>query len=239
MVPMVVGGKVLGALEVSEADTPRHFTTEETGLCTTLGQQAAAAINNARLYRQLQDQKKTIELQATTDGLTGLFNHRHFFERLRAEVTRARRYGLVLSLLMLDLDDFKSVNDRFGHPAGDEVLHAVSDVIRGQLRQNLDIPARYGGEEFAVILPHTGTQESDADFADGARTTGERIRRAVAEMELPLTHDGEPMHITASVGLAMLPTHADDADELVSKADQALYQAKRAGKDRVEVFTRA
>lgn len=239
MVPMVVGGKVLGALEVSEADTPRHFTTEETGLCTTLGQQAAAAINNARLYRQLQDQKKTIEFQATTDGLTGLFNHRHFFERLRAEVTRARRYGLVLSLLMLDLDDFKSVNDRFGHPAGDEVLHRVSDVIRGQLRQNLDIPARYGGEEFAVILPHTGTQESDADFADGARTTGERIRRAIAEMELPLTQDGEPMHITASVGLAMLPTHADDADELVSKADQALYQAKRAGKDRVEVFTRA
>ena len=156
---------------------------------------------------------------------------------MRAEVTRARRYGLVLSLLMIDLDDFKRVNDRFGHPAGDQVLRAVSDVLRGQLRQNLDIPARYGGEEFAVILPHTGTLESAADLADGARATGERIRRAIAEMKLPLSQDGPPMHITASVGLAMLPAHAADADDLVSKADQALYQAKRTGRDRVEIFS--
>lgn len=237
MVPLVVGDDLVGALEVSEADTPRHFTADETALCTALGEQAAAAIRNAHLYRQLQDQKKTIELQATTDGLTGLFNYRHFFDRLRAEVTRARRYGLVLSLLMIDLDDFKRVNDRFGHPAGDQVLCAVSDVLRGQLRQNLDIPARHGGEEFAVILPHTGTLESAADLADGARATGERIRRAIAEMKLPLSQDGPPMHITASVGLAMLPAHAADADDLVSKADQALYQAKRTGKDRVEVFS--
>lgn len=237
MVPMIVGGDVVGTLEVGEADTPRHFTIDETALCTALGEQAAAAFRNARLYRQLQDQKKTIELQATTDGLTGLFNHRHFFERLRAEVTRARRYGLVLSLLMLDLDDFKHVNDRFGHPAGDQVLRAVSDVLCAQLRHDLDIPARYGGEEFAVILPHTGTLESAANLADGARATGERIRRAIAEIELPLAQDGPPVQVTASVGLAMLPAHAADADELVSKADQALYQAKRAGKDRVEVFT--
>lgn len=237
MVPLVVGDDLVGALEVSEADTPRHFTADETALCTALGEQAAAAIRNAHLYRQLQDQKKTIELQATTDGLTGLFNYRHFFDRLRAEVTRARRYGLVLSLLMIDLDDFKRVNDRFGHPAGDQVLRAVSDVLRGQLRQNLDIPARYGGEEFAVILPHTGTLESAADLADGARATGERIRRAIAEMKLPLSQDGPPMHITASVGLAMLPAHAADADDLVSKADQALYQAKRTGRDRVEIFS--
>ena len=243
MVPLIVGDKVVGALEVSEADTPRHFTADETELCTALGEQAAAAIRNAQLYRQMQDQnqqlldqKRIIELQATTDGLTGLFNHRHFFDRLRAEVTRARRYGLVLSLLMLDLDDFKRINDRFGHPAGDQVLRAISDVLCGQLRQNLDIPARYGGEEFAVILPHTGTLESEEDFADGARTTGERIRRAIAEMELPIAQEGPPVHITASAGLAMLPAHAADADELVSKADQALYQAKHGGKDRVEVF---
>jgi len=151
-------------------------------------------------------------------------------------VTRARRYGLVLSLLMLDLDDFKRVNDRFGHPAGDQALRAVSDVLCAQLRQNLDIPARYGGEEFAVILPHTGTQESAEDLADGARASAERIRHAIAEMDLPFGEDGAPVHITASVGLAMLPAHAADADELVSKADQALYEAKRAGKDRVVVF---
>jgi diguanylate cyclase (GGDEF)-like protein len=236
MVPLIVGDKVVGALEVSEAECPRHFLPDEIELCTALGEQAAVAIHNAQLYRQLQDQKKTIELQATTDGLTGLLNHRHFFDRLRAEVTRARRYGLVVSLLMLDLDDFKHVNDRFGHPAGDETLRAVSDVLCGELRQNLDIPARYGGEEFAVILPHTGTQENEEDLADGARASAERIRRAIAEMDLPLSEDGVPVHITASVGVAMLPAHAADADELVSKADQALYKAKRAGKDRVAVF---
>ena len=237
MVPMIVGDKVVGALEVSEAEIPRHFTAEETELCTALGEQAAVAIRNAQLYRQLKDQKNTIELQATTDGLTGLFNHRHFFERLRAEVTRARRYGLVLSLLMLDLDDFKLVNDRFGHPAGDEVLRAVSAVLCAELRQDLDIPARYGGEEFAVILPHTGTMESEADLADGARASAERIRRAIAAMELPLADKDSPVHVTASVGLAMLPAHAADADELLSKADQALYKAKRSGKDRVVVFS--
>ena len=243
MVPMVVGQDVVGALEVSEAQTPRRFTPDEIDLCTALGEQAAAAIRNAQLYRQLRDQnhqleeqKRIIELQATTDGLTGLYNHRHFFDRLRAEVTRAQRYGLVLSLLMLDLDDFKRINDRFGHPAGDQVLRAVSNVLCGQLRHNLDIPARYGGEEFAVILPHTGTQETAADLADGARASAERIRRAIADMEMQLAEDGTPTHITTSVGLAMLPAHAADAEELVSKADQALYEAKRGGKDRVVVF---
>jgi len=239
MVPLIVGQDVVGALEVSESEHVRRFTEEETALCTALGEQAAAAIRNAQLYSQLQEQKKIIERQATTDGLTGLHNHRHFFERLRAEVVRARRYGFALSLIMLDLDDFKLVNDRHGHPAGDRVLSTVGEVLRAQLRADVDVPARYGGEEFAVILPHTGPLSAElAETANGAQTTAERIRRAIAEAELPLPMpvEGPPARITASVGVATLPAHAVDADDLVSKADTALYEAKQRGKDRVQVY---
>ncbi|MCX6373641.1 MAG: sensor domain-containing diguanylate cyclase [Actinobacteria bacterium] len=239
MVPLIVGQDVVGILEVSESERVRRFTREETALCTALGEQAAAAIRNAQLYGQLQEQKQTIELQATTDGLTGLYNHRHFFERLRAEAVRARRYGFALSVIMLDLDDFKLVNDRHGHPAGDQVLSTVGDILRAQVREDVDVPARYGGEEFAVILPHTGPLRADlAETANGAQAIAERIRRAVAEVELPLplTSDGLPVHMTASVGVATLPAHAVDADDLVNKADRALYKAKQRGKDRVEVY---
>jgi len=239
MVPLIVGQDVVGALEVSESEHLRRFTAEETAFCTALGEQAGAAIRNAQMYSQLQEQKKTIERQATTDGLTGLYNHRHFFERLRAEAVRARRYGFALSVIMLDLDDFKSVNDRHGHPAGDRVLRTVGEVLRAQLREDVDVPGRYGGEEFAVILPHTGPLSAElAETANGAQATAERIRRAIAEVELPLPVpvDGLPAQITASVGVATLPAHAVDADDLVSKADRALYKAKQVGKDRVEVY---
>ncbi len=153
MVPLVVGGEVVGSLEVSEAVYPRHFTEQEIALCVALGEQAAVAIHNAQLYRQVREQKETIERQATIDGLTGLFNHRYFWDRLRDEVARACRYDQPLSLLMLDLDDFKLVNDRFGHPVGDELLRAVGRALQTQIRQGVDCAARYGGEEFAVILP--------------------------------------------------------------------------------------
>jgi diguanylate cyclase (GGDEF)-like protein len=238
MVPLIIGDHVVGALEASEVRDTRHFTDDEVELCVALGEQAAVAIHNAQLYRQLTDQKRIIELQATTDGLTGLANHKTFFSRLRGEAARARRYGFSLTVLMLDLDDFKTVNDRFGHPAGDRVLKAVADVLRTQLRQNVDLPARYGGEEFAAVLPHTGAGAdggSLADAADGALATAERIRGAIAGVRLPGPR--APAQVTVSVGIATMPAHAADADELVSKADQALYAAKRAGKDRVEVWT--
>jgi two-component system, cell cycle response regulator len=167
------------------------------------------------------------------DGLTGLYNHRYFWERLRDEVARARRYGQPLSLLMLDLDDFKHVNDRWGHPVGDELLRAVGTALQTQIRQGVDCAARYGGEEFAVILPSTESELESGDL-DGAVTTAHRIRRAVAAARTPLVVSGWS-GVTVSIGVATLPIHAGDAEDLVAKADQALYLAKRQGKDTVAV----
>jgi diguanylate cyclase (GGDEF)-like protein len=234
MVPLLIGGRVVGSLEVSEAVYPRHFAEQETGLCVALGEQAAVAIHNAQLYRKLQEQKETIELQATHDGLTGLYNHRYFWERLRDEVSRAQRYGQPLSLLMLDLDDFKKVNDRYGHPVGDELLRAVGDALQTQLRQGVDCAARYGGEEFAVILPSTES-ELESGATDGAVTTADRIRAAVAGLQAPMD-DPAWSGISVSIGVASVPVHAGDAEGLVTRADQALYRAKAHGKDSVAVF---
>ncbi len=234
MVPLVVGGEVVGSLEVSEAVYPRHFTEQEVALCVALGEQAAVAIHHAQLYRQMQEQKETIERQATVDGLTGLSNHRYFWERLRDEVARARRYGQPLSLLMLDLDDFKRVNDRFGHPVGDELLRAVGQALQTQVRQGVDCAARYGGEEFAVILPATESEWRDGAL-DGAVTTAERIRAAIAGLRAPGA-DPAWHGITVSIGVATVPVHADNAEDLVTRADQALYWAKARGKDTVAVY---
>jgi GAF domain-containing protein len=239
VVPLSHKSRAVGYIDIVGGGSG-GFADDEIELVQLLANQAAASVDNARLY-------ETIELQAITDGLTGLFNHRHFFERLRAEVIRARRYDFSLSVLMIDLDDFKTFNDRFGHPAGDRVLHTVADLMRGQLRQDVDLPARYGGEEFAVMLPHTpatGSCAAEGDDSDsvlkaergGAWIVAERIRASIAGSDLPLRENGKAVRVTSSVGVATLPAHAVDADDLVSKADQALYIAKQLGKDRVELF---
>ena len=249
VVPVVVSAEAKGFVEVG-AGSDREFSEDEVGLLQILANQAAAAIVNVRLYQ-------TIERQAITDGLTGLYNHRYFYERLHQEFARAQRYGLPLSLLMLDIDDFKHFNDCYGHPAGDLVLGEVSKVLAQQLRRHVDFAARYGGEEFAILLPNTsrdGAQivgdrlvrevaalgQAGADVpaaqADGARRVGERIRASIAAAELPGVGAGDEAHVTVSVGLASFPDLASSPDGLVGNADKALYLAKRLGKNRVEVF---
>lgn len=249
VVPLVLSAEAEGFVEI-RAGGDREFSEEEIGLLQILASQAAAAIVNVRLYQ-------TIEHQATTDGLTGLYNHRYFYERLNQEFARAQRYGLPLSLLMLDIDDFKQFNDRYGHPVGDLVLAEVGKVLTEQLRHHVDLAARYGGEEFAILLPNTsrdGAQvvgdrlvrevaalgQADADVpapqVDGARRVGERIRARIAATELPGVGAGSEAHVTVSVGLGSFPGAATAPDELVRNADKALYLAKRLGKNRVEVF---
>ena len=169
LVPLVFKDEAIGCLELVEKRYARHFGTEERELAVTMAALAAVAIQNARLYGD-------VEHLAITDGLTGLYNHRYFYDRLAQEVARAQRYDLPLSLLMIDIDDFKAYNDRAGHRAGDALLRQLGVVLRSQTRQQIDLVARYGGEEFAVILPSTGVA--------GAARAGERLRDAINDSGL-------------------------------------------------------
>jgi GGDEF domain-containing protein len=243
VVPLIAQGRAESWINIV-GEEPLTFDEDELELVQILANQAAAALDNTRLY-------ETLAQQAITDGLTGLYNHRFFYERLRDEVARAKRYGLPMSLLMMDLDDFKHYNDSFGHPAGDGVLRRVAEVMRSQLRKKLDIPARYGGEEFAVILPHTpscgaeiiGAGLSDAPLADGcdlagpegAAAAGERVRSSIEQTAFPGAVPSHSTHVTISVGIASVPVHATTAHDLVDAADRALYAAKQLGKNRVEI----
>jgi diguanylate cyclase (GGDEF)-like protein len=156
-----------------------------------------------------------MEHKAKTDYLTGLYNHRSFQAMLTSEMARAGRLAHPLSLLIVDLDYLKEVNDRFGHMTGDAVIRAVAETIRSGCRE-YDLPARYGGEEFTVILPETNLTAA-IDLA-------ERIRDRIADQVFP-----GPGHVTASIGVANFPANAVSKEELVRVADSALYEAKRNG----------
>jgi diguanylate cyclase (GGDEF)-like protein len=182
--------------------------------------QVGVALENASLHDQLRR-------QATTDELTGLANHRRFQEVLREEARRTARSGRPLTLVMLDIDNFKRVNDTHGHPQGDEVLREVAAALRRTCRVT-DQPARYGGEELAVVLP-------DTDL-DGGRVVAEAIRRAVKALELPVDGGGT-LRVTASLGVSTLAA-GGDACSVIAAADAALYEAKHAGKDRVVLASR-
>jgi diguanylate cyclase (GGDEF)-like protein len=181
-----------------------------------LALQAAAALVRTRLFEQA-------ERLATTDGLTGLMNRRSLGTQLAARVREAQRYRRPLSLLLLDVDHFKKVNDTHGHPAGDAVLRGVAAVARSRARDT-DLVARYGGEELAVVLPETD--------AAGARAIAERLRAAV-EGTAHATEQGS-LRVTVSIGVATWPGGGQTPDELVTTADRALYRAKQTGRNRVE-----
>ncbi|MEX2211554.1 MAG: GGDEF domain-containing protein [Gaiellaceae bacterium] len=180
---------------------------------------AVIALDNARLHRIL-------ERQALVDGLTGLANRRSAEAALGVEVARAVRFGDPLAVVMADLDNFKVVNDRYGHPAGDAVLREFAAVLEATVRE-IDEAARWGGEEFCLVLPGTD--------AAGAAALAERVRVAGAARTI-LTPEGAAVQVTASFGVAANPPYAT-AEELVAAADAALYEAKRAGKDCVSVAT--
>jgi len=162
---------------------------------------------------------------AITDGLTNIWNRRHFIHLTGRELERTRRYGGQLAIAIIDLDDFKSINDTYGHDVGDEVLKKVAEIVRMTLRK-VDIFARYAGDEFVIALPETGLSQ--------ARKVAERLCQNIAEISL--NSSGSPQHLTMSIGLTVAGPDSPDLMKLLKQADEALYQAKRKGKNRVEVF---
>jgi diguanylate cyclase (GGDEF)-like protein len=209
--PMVSQGRTIGILYLENNLTTHAFTPERLELLKLISTQAAVSLENARLF----------EL-ATTDGLTKLYIQRYFHLLLGQEMHRSFRHSQPLSLIMMDIDNFKKINDTFGHPQGDEVLRQVARTIRNNCRTE-DIPARYGGEEFVLLLPATNQ--------DGALAAAEKIRRAVEAMAVP-TGKGA-LQVTISLGVAVFPDQAENKESLIHLADQALYEAKRTGKNRV------
>ena len=214
------GDKVLGLVVVARNSRP--FSAAEKDLFNYLASQAAVSIENVDLH-------ETVQRQAVTDELTGLFNHRRFQEVMTAEVERAKRFGSSLGLIMLDIDNFKDVNDTYGHMQGDLVLREVAQILIDTSRE-IDEPARYGGEEMAVALPQTDLE--------GAFQYAERVRARLEETDFPILPSAKgrgsgKLRVTASFGVAAIPEKAPhDKDALVAAADAALYRAKRAGKNR-------
>jgi diguanylate cyclase (GGDEF)-like protein len=206
--------EVLGVISVARSDGA--FEDGERQLFAYLARQAGISVENVGLHEQVQR-------QAVTDELTGLFNHRRFVEALELEAERARRFDQPVGLVMVDLDDFKAVNDTYGHQQGDEVLRQVAGLMRSYSRE-IDAPARYGGEELAIVLPQTDL--------NGATRLAERLRAGIEALAIPRLSGGGSMRVTASIGVASLPESGGDVERLIAAADAALYEAKRGGKNK-------
>ena len=209
--PIKSRGRLIGILALGKKRQRTHYSHEDIELVFSMTSQAGIVIENAQLYTQA-------TVRANTDGLTGLYNHRHFHERLEQEIARGSRFGTRFSLIILDLDLFKPYNDIYGHLAGDKILRRIASYIKGSIR-NLDMAFRYGGEEFAIILPEA--------WFDDAYKVAERIRQTI-ESKM----SAQAMPLTVSLGIASWPADGVMAEEIIASADAALYRAKQTGRNR-------
>ncbi|MCA1831686.1 MAG: diguanylate cyclase [Actinomycetota bacterium] len=216
-VPLESQGQLIGAMALYGRDSTQPFGATELETIRSLAQQASVGIENVLLHQEAQR-------LSITDGLTGAWNYRYFQMRLSQEVERAIRFGRSFSMMVIDIDHFKRVNDTFGHQRGDSVLIEVARRMVGVVRVQVDTLARYGGEEFVLILPETAL--------DGAKIVAEKIRESIGGE--PIGHEGEePVHVTVSIGLATFPDHGTTPRGLIRAADQAMYEAKARGRNQV------
>ncbi len=217
VLPLLVKDEVIGTFTVG-AKRAGAFPSDRREMLGVIANQVAISMQNARMY-------EVVEEQATTDGLTGLVNHRTFQERFSSMLGRAERRSFAVSMLLTDIDHFKKVNDTYGHPTGDEVLRRVAVILKASARK-IDIVARYGGEEFAIVLE--GTDRA------GAFQLAERIRQEVAQQSFSSPQG--PFKATLSIGVAGYPDDARDKTEIIARADQSLYAAKHGGRNRTVCY---
>lgn len=179
-----------------------------------------------RIGKRIEKNEEELRNMAIRDGLTGLYNHKYFYTLLENEIIRSKRYERNISVLLLDIDHFKNVNDTYGHRAGDTILHDLSERLVNRVRLS-DTVCRYGGEEITIILPETDT--------DAAKNIAEDLRIAIEQKQFEI-EDGRSIPITVSIGLSTYPLHAQELADIVSKADSALYKAKQNGRNKVCVY---
>ena len=213
--PLVAKGEVIGVINITNKKRGKLFNQKDLEFITSLASQAAIAIENAKLY----------EL-ATKDGMTKLYIYRHFYILLENEIRRCARYKRNMSLIMMDIDNFKRINDTYGHLTGDTILKTLAVTLQETVRK-IDIPARYGGEEFVVILPETNKED--------AIVIAERIRKNISKIVVKV-NDTQTLSPTVSMGVAQYTTDAQTAKELINCADTALYHSKHNGKNVVSTY---
>jgi diguanylate cyclase (GGDEF)-like protein len=221
-VPISVGKKkIIGVLAVDNLFTQRRLTRQDIGSLVNFATQAGMALETIRLHEQVRQ-------LSVTDPLTRTYNRRYFEKYLEDEITRSKRYKRSCGLLYLDADHFKKINDRFGHPAGDEVLKSIAQFLRSDLR-TIDVVARLGGDEFGVILPEI--------HSAGVLTVAQRLHQKISGALPPVEALAKAGHkVTLSIGVAAFPENGDSAGELIKKADASLYLAKTSGRNRIGPF---
>jgi diguanylate cyclase (GGDEF)-like protein len=221
--PLRLNGRIFGVINVADKADGSDFSEEDLHILMSIGTYASVAIERSQFYHKNQELKKI----SITDSLTSLLNRRYFQERIAEEIERSRRHHLPLSLIMIDIDNFKKINDTYGHTVGDEVLKVTARCLRNCIR-TIDVAARYGGEEFTVILPQTGKLD--------ASVIADRICNEIGKIDFPFGQAEPRMPLTVSLGLATYPDDAGGIESLIRNSDVALYRAKTQGKNRVIVY---
>lgn len=221
--PITMRGRKIGVLNVADKIGDDKFDDVDLSLLEILGPQIAVALEGA----EWRERATQFQLMSITDPLTGLLNRRYLEERLTDELNRSERYDYAMSCLMIDIDDFKSYNDRNGHQAGDVALKMTAHALKAALR-SADVACRYGGEEFCILLPQTSLSE--------AGVIAERMRQRVAEKEYPFGKSQPRGNVTISIGISTLGKYIDTGEKVIAAADRALYTAKSQGKNRIEFY---